>query len=168
MIRLACNDDCYNLAALSTYVWLETYAKEGIRSAHSQYVLSHFTPVQYQQLLRSKNHRVIAVTTEQNVIGLSVVNLTSFWHDPAYGYEIERLYIHPDARRSGLGRAVFDYIKSQFGDRFWLYTWDKNESNAFYQHLGFSKVGEHQFHFDDQVVNNNVFAYASRGDGHDN
>ncbi|MDM7862311.1 GNAT family N-acetyltransferase [Alteromonas sp. ASW11-36] len=163
LIRLATDNDCYNLAALSAYVWLQTYAAKSMTKSHIDYVRNHFTPVQYQQLLDSKSYRVIAVIQNANLVGLAVVNLKSQFENPCNGFEIERMYIHPSYRGAGYGRAIFDYIKSQLGGRFWLYTWDKNESNAFYQHLGFSKVGEHQFYFANQVVNNNVFAYVEEG-----
>ncbi len=44
IVRNAAYADCKELSVLSIYVWLHTYAKEGIDAKVSEFVLSEFIP----------------------------------------------------------------------------------------------------------------------------
>lgn len=158
MISFATSSDCYNLSCLSTQVWLETYAKEGITEEHSEYVLSNLTPQVFESLLDSVEHRVIVAKNNRSLVGLAVINLASQFNSQSHGFEIERLYIHPSFRQCGYGRSLLAFISKEVGETFWLYTWVENASNTFYERLGFQKIGEHSFYFDEQEVENNVYA----------
>lgn len=159
MIRFAIEKDCKCLAALSTQVWLETYAKEGLTVEHGDYVFSNFTPSAFNELLDSPQHRVFVAEQDNALVGLSVVNLHSSYELQDLGFEIERLYIHSEFRGRGYGREILRAISSEVGNRFWLYTWVNNASNTFYQRLGFKYMGMRSFYFGTQEINNNVYAH---------
>lgn len=64
--------------------------------------------------------------------------------------ELERLYVHPDWIRYGIGRVLMQEsirIALERGHKtLWLGVWERNLSAiAFYEKLGFSHVGEHPF-----------------------
>lgn len=158
MIRFAAERDCNNLAVLSIQVWLETYAQNGLTEEHSKYVLTNFTPEKFKAILESEKYKVVVAANKSNLIGLAVINLESHFHSIDNGFEIERLYIHQSFRKSGYGRAMFEFISAEIGISFWLYTWVENASNSFYEHLGFQKIGEHLFNFGQQEIKNNVYA----------
>lgn len=159
-IRFANNNDCNKLAALSTLVWLEAYGREGISELHSSYVLDNFTPSKYLEMLDSKAYEVLVAEENDCLVGLAVINLASQFETPENGFELERLYIHSSFRKLGYGRAFFKFIISEIGARFWLYTWVHNDSNAFYERLGFNKIGEHSFQFGQHLIENNVYAHT--------
>ncbi|BDX06439.1 GNAT family N-acetyltransferase [Planctobacterium marinum] len=158
MICFATSKDAGVLAALAMQVWLETYAKNGVTEEHAKYVFSSFTAQSFEKLINSSSHEVIAVFSDDVLAGLAVINLESHYQTAEHGFEIERLYIHPGFRKAGYGRAMLSFISAQIGTRFWLYTWIENDSNTFYERLGFNKIGEHRFYFGAQEVENNIYA----------
>ncbi|WP_295891765.1 N-acetyltransferase [uncultured Vibrio sp.] len=160
MIREATKEDCLQLAALSIKVWLDTYAKEGIKADYAHYVLSTFTQSYFFELLNTPQHRLL-VSEENHVLqGYALINFESFYETPHRGYEIEKLYIDSTFKGRGLGRRLLNEIGRRFGEQYWLYTWVENESNGFYEHLGFSKVGLLSFEFSGVRIDNNVYLSA--------
>ena len=67
MVRDATKDDCAKLAVLSIKVWLDTYAREGIKSEYAEYVLSSFTTTYFFGILNTPKYRVF-VSEENEVI----------------------------------------------------------------------------------------------------
>lgn len=64
--------------------------------------------------------------------------------------EIQRIYVLPDHKRNGLGRALMDFAGEWARERgktkVWLGVWEHNTSaQAFYAARGFRRVGEHTF-----------------------
>ncbi len=159
MIRFASQHDCESLAALSIQVWLETYASDGITHEHASYVLRHFAPQQFMQSLNCDQSKIVVIEENAMVVGYALVQLDSYFGLQKHGFEIVRLYIHKAYQGKGYGRALLQYISSEIGNRFWLYTWVKNRSNAFYEHCGFKKLGTHTFYFGDNEIENNVYAH---------
>ncbi|WP_100643725.1 GNAT family N-acetyltransferase [Alteromonas facilis] len=162
MIREATKDDCLSLAALSIKVWLETYAKEGIIGQHAEYVLSTFSETYFVRLINDHNYRLLISEHSGTIQGYILINLTSHYQTPNNGYEVEKLYIDSIFKGKGLGKSLLNAIERRFGKPFWLYTWIENESNSFYTHLGFEKVGTLTFEFAGQLVENNVYCYTDQ------
>ena len=93
MVREATKDDCVKLAALSIKVWLDTYAREGIKTEYAEYVLSTFTTTYFLEILDTIKYRVF-VSEEQGVIqGYVMVNLESHYQTSSNGFEVEKLYV---------------------------------------------------------------------------
>ena len=159
MIRVAQKEDCINLAVLSSQVWLETYAVEGIRTECTKYVTETFTESYFLDRLNNPNYRLLISVTVGRLQGFVLVNLASRFEGELNGYEIEKLYVHRDFQGQGLGRKFIFEVGLRFGKSFWLYTWVKNESNAFYKHLGFKHTGQLNFEFENTLIENNVFTY---------
>ncbi|MCL9777377.1 GNAT family N-acetyltransferase [Vibrio methylphosphonaticus] len=157
MIREATPEDCTNLAVLAIKVWLDTYAANGIRKEYADYVLNTFTEGYFLNRLTLPNYRVLVSVCDGVLEGFIMVNLASRFESEDYGYEIEKLYIHAPFSGKGLGRALLNDVAQRYGERFWLYTWVENTSNGFYQHLGFTQVGQISFDFYGVLVENHVY-----------
>ncbi|MEL0638570.1 GNAT family N-acetyltransferase [Marinomonas sp. TI.3.20] len=157
MIREATKDDCIKLAVLSIKVWLDTYAKDGIKDQYAQYVLSTFTQSYFFELLNASQFRLLVSEENQALQGYVLLNLESSYETPHSGFEVEKLYVDNAFKGSGLGRNLLSEVESRFGKKYWLYTWVENESNGFYEHLGFKKVGLFSFEFAGVKIDNNVY-----------
>ncbi|MDN3617281.1 GNAT family N-acetyltransferase [Vibrio gallaecicus] len=160
MVREATKDDCVKLAALSIKVWLDTYAREGIKTEYAEYVLSTFTATYFFEILDTTKYRVF-VSEEQEVIqGYVMVNLESHYQTSGNGFEVEKLYVDNTFKGKGLGRKLLNEVENQLGNKYWLYTWVENESNGFYEHLGLSRIGLLTFEFAGASIENNVYQSA--------
>jgi len=161
MIREAIKDDCIKLAALSIKVWLDTYAKEGIKREYAEFALSNFTEAYFINLLKTPRFHLLIKEENEVVQGYVLINLESHYQSPESGFEIEKLYIDTCFQGQGLGRMLLNEVEIKFGKTYWLYTWVENESNRFYEYLGLKRVGILSFDFAGNRIENNV--YISEG-----
>lgn len=165
MIRKSQLEDCINLAALSVKVWLETYAKPGIRQEYSQYALSTFTPDYFAGLLQSDEH-CLYVDVENDILrGYVLVNFNSHFESAANGFEVDKLYVDSPYRGQGVATQLLEAVKHQLGTPFWLYTWVENEANHFYQNKGFEEIGQLSFSFAHWQIENTVWRYPPKASG---
>ena len=160
MVREATKDDCAKLAVLSIKVWLNTYAREGIKSEYAEYVLSTFTTTYFFEILNTPKYRVYVSEKHDVIQGYAMVNLESHYQTSNNGFEVEKLYIDNTFKGKGLGRKLLSEVENQFGNKYWLYTWVENESNGFYEHLGFNRIGLLTFEFAGALIENNVYQSA--------
>ncbi len=161
MVREATKDDCAKLAVLSIRVWLDTYAQEGIKTEYADYVLSTFTADYFLEILNNTKYRVLVSEKNEILHGYVMVNLESNYQTPESGFEVEKLYVDGLFKGKGVGKKLLKSVEDQFGRQYWLYTWVKNESNGFYEHLGFSRIGSLTFEFFGALIENNVYQSAS-------
>lgn len=161
MVREATKDDCAKLAVLSIRVWLDTYAQEGIKTEYADYVLSTFTADYFLEILNNTKYRVLVSEENEILHGYVMVNLESNYQTPESGFEVEKLYVDNLFKGKGVGKKLLKSMEDQFGRQYWLYTWVKNESNGFYEHLGFSRIGSLTFEFFGALIENNVYQSAS-------
>lgn len=161
MVREATKDDCAKLAVLSIRVWLDTYAQEGIKTEYADYVLSTFTADYFLEILNNTKYRVLISEENEVLHGYVMVNLDSNYQTPESGFEVEKLYVDNLFKGKGVGKKLLKSMENQFGRQYWLYTWVKNESNGFYEHLGFSRIGSLTFEFFGALIENNVYQSAS-------
>lgn len=160
MIREAKKSDTMNLVALSLEVWLRTYCIDGITNETSKYALSMFTEKYFNDLLTNKNHRIFVSVDDVYLRGYVLVNLDSQFEDNDVGFEIERLYVHSAYQGKGVGKKLLEEVEAKVGDRFWLYSWVRNKSIGFYEHLGFTEIGQYHFKLGSEVIDNIVFAFG--------
>lgn len=64
--------------------------------------------------------------------------------------EIQRIYVHPEYQKQGIGQALFDFALKYAHDLacegIWLGVWEHNKNAlGFYRHLGFKQAGAHTF-----------------------
>ncbi|MFE6664658.1 GNAT family N-acetyltransferase [Streptomyces sp. NPDC057697] len=57
------------------------------------------------------------------------------------GTELEHLYLHPDARRRGIGSLLLAHVRELAGEELTLYVFQRNtDARAFYEHHGFTAI----------------------------
>jgi ribosomal protein S18 acetylase RimI-like enzyme len=160
LVREIKKEDCQNLAALSIYVWLHTYAGDGIRDEISKFVLSTFTKNEFEKIVKSPTKRGFVVNSGQHLIGIVIINLDSYFDQlPQFGYEIETLYVHPSFQRRGVGKRILEYLRKSVGYKSWLTTWVHNyNALEFYRKNGYRIVGEAEFILSDENHINHVLS----------
>ena len=161
MIRSANESDCINLAALSLEVWLQTYAVDGINSNISQYALATFTEQHFKEYLHNKKYQLLVSIEDNYLRGYALVNFDSTSQLGDHGFEIEKLYVHSAFQGRAIGRSLLQEVEMQYGVKFWLYTWVRNESIGFYKKYGFEDIGQYDFEFGNEIIENRVLAYSS-------
>ena len=139
-------------------MWLDTYAREGIQKFHADYVLSTFSEAYFSELILHSRYRLYLCEEGNALLGYVLVNLDSCYQGDEYGFEIEKLYVRAQSKGRGIGRQLLEEVNKSVGTDYWLYTWVENASNTFYQHLGFSHIGQLSFEFAGQTVVNNVYS----------
>jgi GNAT superfamily N-acetyltransferase len=169
MIRLASDSDCSNLAILATLVWINTYAKEGIKQAYSEFVLTQFTPDYFRSLLANDRYRLWVCEENDILQGFALINLDSaiptaclssdYAHLSANdcGFEVEKLYVDSRHQGKGIGKRLLQAIEQSLKQPYWLDTWVENDANGFYQYLGLASVGIRSFDFSGHRIDNNLY-----------
>ena len=159
-IREIKEKDCENLAALSIFVWLHTYAKEGIRDKISEFVLSTFTKDKYKEIVQSPIKRGFVVISDQHIIGVVIVDLESKYSNSSkFGYEIETLYVHPNFQGKGVGKNLLIHLNNCVGERSWLTTWVHNhDAIEFYKKNGYKIIGDTEFRLINESHRNHVLS----------
>ena len=160
MIREANRKDRMALTALSLQVWLDTYAIDGINTEISNHVLSLFTPEHFDRVMDDPGCRVLVCTEGAYLRGYALANLASRFEGDENGFEIEKLYVHTPFQGRGIGRSLLDEIRARYGSPFWLYTWVRNPSIAFYKRYGFRDIGRYDLVFDSGRVENRVLGFG--------
>ncbi len=159
MIRVANESDCINLAALSLEVWLQTYSIDGIRTENSKYALSTFTEEHFKKLLLDPKYKSLVFTEGIYLRGYALINCESRFKSEENGFEIEKLYVQGPFQGRGIGQNLLSEIITRYGNRFWLYTWVRNKSIEFYKKFGFKDIGQYNFKFGNDTIENRVFVY---------
>ncbi|WP_262032096.1 GNAT family N-acetyltransferase [Microvirga sp. Mcv34] len=107
MIRVATAADASNLAALSIQVWLHTYAKTGLRSALSDYVLAEYTSEKIAERLGDENQVFLVYEQDAHLVGyLSLLLDSPCPTDPSSRVEIATLYVQEHFIGQGIGSKL--------------------------------------------------------------
>lgn len=147
-IRKATRSDCKTLATLATQL-----------NEHHDV----FLEVREDKLERDfdRINVYVAHNDAGDLLGFLQGYETYFLHQAMQGYEIQNLYVAKAARKTGVGRAIMQYViteKVKDGAEIFRLTLLKNNSDAFlfYQSLGFEfkdgnivyfgKLADHSIH----------------------
>jgi len=154
-------EDAANLAALSTQVWLHTYATAGVRNAFSNYVLSEFTAEKLSTDIAEKNRRLfIKCEKSQHLVGYLRLDFESpSPSDPKVKTEIATLYVQEHHARQGIGRGLLEQAALACRTRnvsdFWLSVNHENHNAIrFYDSLSFKRDGSMYFELDGEKHEN--------------
>lgn len=107
-IRKAQAEDAQCLGVLGVYVFLDTYARSGIRAALAKEVLRTFDTEEVETLLRRKDTAVFVAERSGHLIGFAQVRMGAreagvTANHPA---ELERLYLHDAFTGMGVGERL--------------------------------------------------------------
>jgi len=159
-IRAINEEDAGNLSALSIFVWLNTYAKNGIRDNISNFVLNEFNQERFKKIANSIEKEAFIAICDQHVVGMVIIDLGSKYEGSQdFGSEIETLYVHPNFQRRGIGKLLLNHLKENVTEKSWLKTWVHNTSAImFYEQNGFKIVGKAEFNLLNEVHINHVLS----------
>ena len=106
------------------------------------------------------------VATDQTDMVLGFALLTRGTSDPCLAHlektiELQRLYVHPDHHRKGLGTylalKIEDMAREQGYANIWLGVWEENhKAEKVYERLGYRRVGSHPFKMGNVVQEDNI------------
>jgi ribosomal protein S18 acetylase RimI-like enzyme len=162
MIRGATTADASNLAALSIQVWLHTYARSGLRSALSDYVLAEYTAEKMAECLKDQEQVFIVYEQNAHLVGYLRLHLNSPCpNDPNSSVEIATLYVqeHFIGRRIGseLLNHTLDFCGQCGISRVWLSVNHENDrAIRFYEKHQFQRSGSIFFHLENEQHENFV------------
>ncbi|HLP07767.1 MAG TPA: GNAT family N-acetyltransferase [Opitutaceae bacterium] len=163
--RPATIEDAAAIAVLATTVWIDTYCDAGIPRSFAEYVLREFTVAKTTELLASPANRLWLAEAEEGIVGFAHLRLHAPTEhlDAAQPAEVSRLYVLERFARRGIGRSLLERCRTSAAEEeanaLWLTVYSGNpRARAFYQRLGWRKIGDTTFVLDGQAYANEVFA----------
>jgi diamine N-acetyltransferase len=162
IIRKGLPADAEKLAALAIQVWLHTYAKEGISSTISGYVLSEFTAEKFSALLTSTSATIFVAEVNTNIVGYALIDVAVSCPEPTTSnVQLATLYVQEHFVGNGVGSALLAIAEAlavrQTNKPLWLTVNAKNNrAIAFYAKYGYTKIGITQFRLGNKDHENHV------------
>jgi diamine N-acetyltransferase len=165
-IRPACAADAQRLSALARWVWLQTYASDGVRESFAAYVDSAFATAELVRLIGDPTQRLWVVEHEGHLLAWAHLNLSSVC--PVSGLtglqaELSRLYVVPPAAGKGLGSALLRQLRAAApAHALWLSAWEGNAGALrFYRREQAVPLGETWFELGQERHRNEVLAWPA-------
>ena len=166
-IRTGTADDALCIAALATQTFLDTYANDGVRADLAREVFALCSTSAFEAQLREPQTVFLLATRGALLLGFAQLHLglRTAGYTAHAGCEIVRLYVQPNQKRRGIGRALMDAAhqrsRAQGAAATWLTAWAENHrARAFYKAIGYQDVGELPYVWEDQSYENRVFVRA--------
>ena len=167
MIRIAEAKDSSDIAALSIQVWLDTYAKKGIRKSISQYVLNEFTEKNIESKLSSENEVYFVAIEDGHLIGYVSLNISASCPVTRNKIpELDRLYIQEGFTGSGVGSKLLNsaltFCNSEGHKQVWLTVFYENtRALKFYEKHAFKEIGLTYFELENEKHKNHVLCKST-------
>ncbi len=157
-LRDARPDDALALSVLSTAVWVDTYATDGVRATIAREVSHQFDPAKLHAALTDGcSHWLIAAQGE-HLLGYARWHPAEHADEPATrgGFELDTLYVLARFAGQGIGAALIRETRCRCGRAvLWTTAWVGNpRARRFYQREGFVMHG--------------IVDYSFEGEHHDN
>lgn len=164
-IRPGSAGDAVAIAALATQVFLDTYARHGVRPDLAREAFHTYSEQAFSARLAETARKFIVAEHGEALVGFTEV-LCSNLSSPAssiFGAELVRLYVQPRAQRAGIGRLLISdgekLVALHHLPSLWLTVWEGNVSAlAFYRRMGYAEVGATTYSFEGNTYGNRVFA----------
>ncbi|WP_237151507.1 GNAT family N-acetyltransferase [Oryzibacter oryziterrae] len=169
-IRRAEPADASALAALAIGVWLHTYAGDGIPPDFADYVLGAFSAEDMTAQIAASDRSLFVCSSGERLLGFASLSHADARADrPHFSTELERLYVLSSFARCGIGRGLLAACESHLRERgeagYWLRAYAGNEKAlAFYDGIGFERLGLDWFALGDQRYENVLFGKLLRTD----
>jgi ribosomal protein S18 acetylase RimI-like enzyme len=164
-LRPGAPNDAATVAALSIKVFLDTYAADGVRPDLAREALREYSEQSFCARLSSSNRRFVLAEEKSALLGFAELDCVSR-ESPVSGLrgvELARLYVQPQAQRSGVGTALLRETEkiamSAEASGLWLTVWEGNgRALAFYSRNGYADVGATVYTFEGREYGNRVVA----------
>ena len=161
--------DALCLGVLSTQVFLDTYAPQGIRAAIANEVLARHSVAVYEQLLADADVTILLAECAGHLVGFSQVrNGTRHALVPETdAAELDRLYVQERFTGRGVGRDLLRHAEkaaaARGADTLWLTAWEGNaRALQFYPRRGYDTLGMTVYTIDGEDFPNHVFGKRVR------
>jgi len=157
-LRAATEADLPRIAALARWVWLDSYASEGLSKAHAGYLDAAFATAVLGRTLQSEPMWLI----EEGEFLQAWAELNDSAADDKV--ELVRLYVAPPLHGQGLGARLLRHARASHPRRsLWLSAWEGNTGALkFYRREGAHLIGETWFELDGQRHRNEVLAWPAQ------
>lgn len=167
--RAAVAGDALCLGVLSTQVFLDTYAVQGIRPAVAREVLARHSVAAYEALLADAGVTILVAECAGHLVGFSQV--VDGLGDPqvpsAAASELRRLYVQENFTGRGVGRDLLRQAEkaaaARGADMLWLTTWEGNaRALQFYPRCGYEELGRTVYSIEGEDFPNHLFGKRVR------
>ena len=167
--RPATSGDALCLGVLSTQVFLDTYATQGIRPAVANEALAKHSVAVYEALLADAGVTILVAECAGHLIGFSQVEDGE--GDPqvptAAASELRRLYVQERFTGRGLGRDLLRQAEKAAAARgaemLWLSAWEGNvRALQFYPRCGYEDLGGTVYTIEGEDFPNRLFGKRVR------
>ncbi len=161
--------DALCLGVLSTQVFLDTYATQGIRPALANEALAQHSVAVYAALLADPAVAILVAECAGHLVGFAQVR-NGVGHalvpEPAAS-GLDRLYVQERFTGRGVGRDLLRHAEkaaaAQGADTLWLTAWEGNaRALQFYPRRGYSNLGMTIYSFEGEDFPNHVFGKRVR------
>ncbi|WP_269532927.1 GNAT family N-acetyltransferase [Chitinimonas sp. BJYL2] len=160
IIRFATEADAPVLAALAQAVWVDSYAREGMRAVLADYVRDAFTAERYLRELADPARQIWVAERDGHLLGYASLNMETSPIRPELNRRLETLYVLRRLQGQGVGRALMQAV-AVASPQGWLSTWHRNEEAlAFYARIGCQRIGETAFELEGESHLNHVLAWG--------
>ncbi len=164
-LRKAVPADALCLSVLAMQVYLDTYAREGIRPAIARDVLSSYTEQVFSEAIADSQTRFCVAGVGDHLVGFAQVTLGAR-HQLAPGdshAELLRLYVQEPLTGQGLGTRLLaeaeQLARKAEASVLWLTPWVHNHrALAFYSKRGYQDFGLTHFVIEAEAHENRVYA----------
>ncbi|WP_077034229.1 GNAT family N-acetyltransferase [Pelomonas sp. KK5] len=153
-LRRAVASDLPRIAALARWVWLDSYAQQGVSDDFARYVEQAFAPAQLVGPMW-------VVEEGGYLLAWAQVDEAAPSPRPVPAVELKRLYVAPTRQGEGLGALLLQQVRESYADRaVWLSAWEGNAGALrFYRREGGTLWGETWFELGGQRHRNEVLGW---------
>ena len=169
VFRPATPADALCLGVLSTQVFLDTYATQGIRPAVASEALARHSVAVYEALLADPAVTILVAECAGHLVGFSQVR-NGLGHalvpEPAAA-ELDRLYVQERFTGRGVGRDLLRHAEkaaaARGADTLWLTAWEGNaRALQFYPRRGYEALGMTVYTIEGEDFPNHLFGKRVR------
>jgi GNAT superfamily N-acetyltransferase len=161
--------DALCLGVLSTQVFLDTYATQGIRPALANEVLAQHSVAVYAALLADAAVTILVAECAGHLVGFSQVR-NGVGHalvPESAASELDRLYVQERFTGRGIGRDLLRHAEkaaaARGADTLWLTAWEGNaRALQFYPRRGYEELGMTVYSFEGEDYPNHLFGKRVR------
>ena len=148
--------DLAQLVAISRETFWDTFAPFNSAADMDRFLDQAYTPEKLATELENPDSSFYFLKSTTAILGYLKLNRNQAQSETLAenALEIERIYIRASYLRHGYGRYLLQFAEEQARRQqlsaIWLGVWEHNENaKAFYEKMGFQKVGVHDFFLGD-------------------